>query len=261
MDWFADVNRTGKFPVSFHGGIVFKRLVGMDRNFMQRLIVDSPLPITLVGGGDSTSAEVDEALGLAPCLVAADGGVAAALAAGHMPQAVIGDMDSVPDAVRTRLPPHCLHRITEQDTTDFDKALRSIRAPFVLGLGFLGARLDHQLANLTVLVRHPEAACLLVGAEDVVLAIPPQRELALDLAPGMRVSLYPLAPVRGTSEGLHWPVDGLDFAPDARVGTSNRVAATHDGAVRLRFAAPGMLLILPRSALRAALAALVPASG
>ena len=55
-----------------------------------------------------------------------------------MPQAVIGDFDSLSDLGRAAIPATRQHVIPEQDTTDFDKALRSIRAPFVLGLGFSG---------------------------------------------------------------------------------------------------------------------------
>ena len=51
-----------------------------------------------------------------------------------------------------------------------------------------------------------------------------------------------MGPVRGRSEGLRWPIDGLAFDPTGRIGTSN--AAT-GGVVRLGFDAPRMLVILP----------------
>ena len=56
----------------------------------------------------------------------------------------------------------------------------------------------------------------------------------------------------GRSRGLAWPIAGLDFAPDRRIGTSNRA----EGAVELSFDAPGMLTILPAAVLPAAIAAL-----
>lgn len=216
-------------------------------------IVQSSAGITLLGGGKVRPADLVEALALAPCLVAADGGAAAALAMGRMPHAVIGDMDSLPRDLQAAIPPARLHRIDDQDSTDFDKALRSIRAPLVLGVGLLGRRIDHQLANFNVLVRRADQPCILIGRRDVVLAAPPR--IVLDLAPGSRVSLFPLAPVTGRSEGLHWPLDGIAFSPAGITGTSNRVAAGA-GRVRLAFDAPGMLLILARSALGAAIAAL-----
>lgn len=220
---------------------------------MNRAIVQSPDGVTLVGGGPVTRRDLALALRRAPGIVAVDGGADRVLAAGRLPLAVVGDFDSVsPDAL-SRLDPVLLHRIDEQETTDFDKALRSVEAPFLIGLGFSGARQDHGLAVLNALVRHPARACLLLGPEDVVFHAPPQ--LRLRMQPGDRISLFPFAPVAGRSRGLQWPIDGLDFRPDGRVGTSNRVT---DARVELDFDGAGMLVLLPRRRLDAALRALVP---
>jgi thiamine pyrophosphokinase len=94
-----------------------------------------------------------------------------------------------------------------------------------------------------------------VGDEDVAFAAPPS--LALDLRAGERVSLFPLAAVRGRSTGLRWPIDAVPFDPVGRIGTSNEAT----GAVTMSFDRPGMLVILPRSALDRAIAGLVPATG
>lgn len=173
-----------------------------------------------------------------------------ALSAGLMPDAVIGDFDSVTPETLAAIPADRQIHVPEQDTTDFEKCLTRIRAPYVLGVGFLGARLDHTLAVLGTLIRHPARRCLLIGSEDVVFPAPPR--LHLDLPGGSRLSLFPLRPVKGRSEGLRWPIDGLALAPDGIVGTSNEVS----GPVRLETDGPGMLVILPRAALDAALAGL-----
>ena len=206
-------------------------------------IVQTDAPLTLVGGGQADVGLFQALRKHAPGVVAADGGAALALKAGEMPLAVIGDMDSIDDATRAQIDPARFHHIPEQESTDFDKALRSVEAPLILGAGFMGARRDHELANFNTLVRHPHRRCVLVGMDELVTLCPP--DLAIDLRPGTRVSLFPMRALHGWSEGLHWPIEGLDFAPDARVGTSNLAT----GPIRLRFAAPGMLLILPRDAL------------
>lgn len=221
---------------------------------MDTTIVRSNQPVTLVGGGKARAGDLELALRHAPTLVAADSGAAMALRAGHMPEAVLGDMDSLPEEIKARIPPERLHSMADQESTDFDKALRSVAAPLVLGVGFLGRRVDHQLANFNVLVRRPDRPCVLIGGRDVVLAAPPR--IALALAPGRRVSLFPMAPVRGRSRGLHWPIDGLKMSPGGVIGTSNRVAEGHSGAVVITFDEPGMLLILPRAELGAVLDAL-----
>lgn len=212
-------------------------------------IVQSDRGVTLAGGGRFGAGLLALARALAPRLVAADGGADRLLAHGVEPEAVIGDFDSVSRAARTRLAGR-LFPIAEQATTDFDKALRSIEAPFVLGLGFAGQRLDHGLAVLSSLVAHPDRLCLILSGSDVTFLAP--EELALDLPPGTRLSLFPMGPVRGEGEGLRWPIGGLDFAPDGMIGTSNEVT----GPVRLRFSARRMLVILPLAALRQALGGL-----
>jgi thiamine pyrophosphokinase len=217
------------------------------------MIVDVSESVTLLGAGDLSRNDLDEALTLAPILVAADGGAAAALAHGHVPVAVIGDMDSLDGAARARLPVDTLFPVAEQDSTDFEKCLREIRAPLILGVGFMGARLDHQLAACNALVRWPDRRCILIGPADICFHAP--ADLALDLEADGRISLFPMGRLRGRSQGLRWPIDGLDFAPDGRIGTSN--AAT--GPVRLSFDTPGMLVILPRAALAAAIEGLLEA--
>jgi len=214
--------------------------------------------VTLIGGGPVARGALEAALRLAPLIVAADGGADRALRLGHMPAAVVGDFDSITARARASIPPGRLHPVTEQDTTDFDKALRAVEAPFVLGMGFSGARLDHGLAVLNTLARHPARRCLILGARDVSFLAPQGQALRFDLPRGTRVSLFPLAEVRGRSDGLRWPIDGIRFAPDALIGTSNEATG---GPVRLWIDSGPMLVILPRAHLERALRGLLPGVG
>lgn len=203
------------------------------------MIVESNAPVTLVGGGEATTGDVHKALMLGPTCVAADGGAALVLAAGQVPDAVIGDFDSLPADVADQVPAERLHHVAEQDSTDFAKCLMRIRAPLIVGVGFTGKRIDHQLAALNTLVTFGHQPCILVGAHEIIFHAPPR--LALDLEPDDVVSLFPLQRVRGKSTGLEWPIDGIDFAPGGRVGTSNRA----NGSVTLQMAGPGMLVMVP----------------
>lgn len=211
---------------------------------MKTKIVHSQDGVTLAGGAGFSAALLARAMGFAPRVVAADGGADRLLAKGVQPEAVIGDFDSISQEARERLGGR-LFPIDEQMTTDFDKALRSIAAPFVLGVGLLGARLDHSLAAMNVLVQHPDSRCILLGAQDLVFLAPPEMELRLPV--GMRLSLFPMGGVSGQAEGLRWPLEGLRFAPGGMIGTSNEVASP---AVRLRFSEAVMLVIAPLRALR-----------
>jgi len=197
--------------------------------------------VTLVGGGPVDPGQLAAALALAPEALGADGGGDVALPAGYRFAAVIGDMDSLRDPAALRAAGVPLHQVAEQDTTDLEKCLYSVAAPLFIGLGFLGGRIDHHLAAMNALVRHPERPAVLIGGSDLCFLCPPAFEI--DLAAGTRVSLFPMAPVRAlASDGLRWPATGLDFRPDGRIGTSN---AALGGPVRLGFDAPRMLVILP----------------
>jgi thiamine pyrophosphokinase len=218
---------------------------------MNTAIVQSELGITLVGGGPFGRRDLLTCLARAPVAVAADGGADAVLRQGVMPKAVIGDFDSISVASRAAIPVDRQHVVAEQATTDFDKALRSVEAPVVLALGFAGARLDHGLAAFNTLVQRADQRCILIGPKDMAFAAPPRLELAL--RPGDTLSLFPFAPVTGHSSGLEWPISGIGFAPDGLIGTSNRVV---EARVWLEFDAPGMLVILPRRRLDAAIRAL-----
>ena len=215
------------------------------------MIVDVKSPVTLVGGGYFGAEILNEALRLAPNLVAADGGANAAVAEGHIPLAVIGDFDSLERAARDAIPAERLHQIADQNNTDFQKAMNGIRAPYVLAIGFTGARIDHELAVYSSMINPAFSPCIVIGERDIVFAAPPS--IVLDLDPGTRVSLFPMARVTGRSEGLRWPIEGLEFAPCSRFGTSNEAS---DERVALEYDRHGMLVILPRENLHAAIAAL-----
>lgn len=207
---------------------------------MSQNIIHTSSPVTLLGGGQVSAPDLTEALTIAPILVAVDGGLVTAQAAGLDPVAVIGDMDSAPPDALAQVHASRLHATSEQQTTDFDKALRAVDAPVTIGVGFCGGRVDHQLAAFHTLLVRADRPCILIAEHEVIVLAPP--ELKLEMAAGDVVSLFPLIRVAGRSKGLEWPIDGLAFDPAVFVGTSNRAT----GRVKLEMEAPGMLLIVPK---------------
>lgn len=208
------------------------------------MIVSSLTPLTLVGGGEACVGDLNEALTIAPTCVAADAGALLALKAGVPLAALIGDFDSISETALAQIPKDRQFKIDEQDTTDFDKALRNLDTPLVIGVGFCGGRLDHQLAVLHSLVRYAHRRCILVAQSQIVLLAPPELEVAT--VPGDVVSIFPLGPTQGRSDGLEWPIDGLDLNPLSQIGTSNRAL----GPARLEMDEPNAILMLPRRIIR-----------
>ncbi|MEC7258758.1 MAG: thiamine diphosphokinase [Pseudomonadota bacterium] len=221
---------------------------------MNKILNDFPA-VTVVGGGAIGATDLAEALALAPAIVAADGGAAAVLKAGYLPEVVIGDFDSLGPKDRARIPPDRMHHVAEQDSTDFEKVLTRLSADLIVGVGFLGRRLDHQLAAMNALVRLHHLPCVLLGAHEVAFHLPSR--IALNLGRDDVVSLFPLAPVAGRSSGLEWPIDGLEFAPGARIGTSNRAT----GPVEIWMDSPGMIALVPRARLTCVAGALKSRAG
>ncbi len=193
----------------------------------------------LVGGGYVDTNRIKFELSKAEKIVAADGGARAVVEAGYLPDLVIGDLDSLDMETRRVIPSERIHHIAEQDSTDFDKALRHNHADFFEAHGFMGLRMDHGLAALNVLVRYAHKRCILHAENDVIILCPPK--ITLELPKTCRVSLFPMAKTTGTSTGLRWPIDDLVFAPWGQSGTSNEALGT----VTLSMDEPAMLLILP----------------
>lgn len=217
------------------------------------ILFESEGPVVLAGGGALSAEALARARARAGPIVAADGAADRLLALDARPDAVIGDLDSLDDAGGWAARGVAVHRLDEQDTTDFEKCLYATRAPLYLAVGFTGRRLDHGLAVLNAMARRPDKRVILVGESEIVLAAPAGRRLDLALAPGATVSVFPMAEVAcAPSRGLEWPLDELVLAPSGRIGTSNRAT----GPVSLAFEGPGAMLLLPPEALDEAIAAL-----
>jgi thiamine pyrophosphokinase len=200
-------------------------------------------PITIVGGAHFSKELLLEALERAPIVYAADGGANLCMQYRCQPKQVIGDLDSISPSVRCEIEPSRVIHVSEQDTTDFEKLLIRVKAPLMLAVGFMGGQIDHQMTVQTVLATHAHQKIICVGEHDVMFVSPPEINLALEA--GTRVSLYPMAPVQVQSAGLYWATDGLCFAPDGQIGTSNRAT----GPVSLTPSSPRVLVILPKTCL------------
>ena len=201
------------------------------------LILDSKTPITLVGGGPVDERLLALAVAHGTTVIAADGGVHRAQNLGVTVDHVIGDMDSV-DLSKVDGPQ--MHPIAEQMSTDLDKCLRSCDAPYFIGVGFLGGRLDHQMAACHSLVEASDRQVVLIGEEDLCFLAP--FSLSLILPVGTRVSLFPMGEVEGNSVGLKWPIHAYRFSPALMIGTSNE---TDSERLELKFDRRRMLVILP----------------
>lgn len=176
--------------------------------------------LVIVGGGAVDVPLLQRLAAEGARLVGADSGGDAIVEAGLVPDAIIGDLDSISDSEGwpegTRV-----FRIAEQVTTDFEKCLYSTRAPVTVALGMTGRRFDHTLSAISAATRFArERRIILSDENDVALAM--SGALAFRIPVGERVSVYPLAPIDFVrSTGLLYPLDGLHLEQGGLIGTSN----------------------------------------
>ena len=191
-------------------------------------------------GGDRT----------APVLIAADGGLAAAAAAGRRADHLVGDLDSAdPDLVgAARAAGTVVHRFpADKDATDLELALE-----LAVGLGVTvvtvvsghGSRFDHLVAE-TMLLASPRWAALVLDAwyppAHVVVARA-GATTAVDARPGSLISLVPAhGPATVSTTGLSWPLD----AGTLEAGSSRGVSNVAGGPVTVTVHAGTVLVIRP----------------
>jgi len=177
-------------------------------------------PILLVGPADLQVDLLGELARRDFPIIAADGGANRLLENGIIPDAIVGDLDSL-DSSLSLDPEIRLIRLGEQDSTDFEKCLYAISAPLFLALGFTGKRFDHTLATLHGMVKfHREKNILLVGSEDISLIV--HGEFSIDIERQQILSVFPLGEIRfANSSGLKYPLEGLKFQIGEKIGTSN----------------------------------------
>ncbi len=181
-------------------------------------------------------------------ILCADGGARYARLLGLVPRAIVGDLDSLDGETAryfadrgTRLVRHA----PEKDETDTELALREalVLDPAAVWIfGGLGWRLDHTLANLSLLAAGsgsgPDIRLLDPWCEAFLV----RGESILEGEPGQTVSVFPWG---GRAEGIRldgfaYPLDEAAMESGKPYGISNRLTTGH-GVIRVR---RGALLVI-----------------
>ena len=166
----------------------------------------------------------------------------------RMPEAVVGDMDTLSGKWQKRLERLIVHE-SEQDDNDLTKAMRYVlsKHPEVSEIHILGAtgkREDHTIGNLGLLMEYTRLFDLEGIQVDIVsdysTAFAVTDSCELHVGEGRRVSLFsPDNSLIIKSEGLQWPTDAVVF--DAWwPATLNRAV---DDVIKLTFSHPSRALI------------------
>ena len=191
--------------------------------------------VTLVGGAGFSKDLLSRSLVLAEDIVAADGG-ANFLPACSVPKYILGDLDSIVSPEKWIEKGSKLIKMSDQDSTDFDKCISVIESKKIIALGFMDQRLDHFLAVCSSLVKN-RRVIFVVGKRDVIFHLP--NDLSIKLPVNSRVSLFPLNEIKTVEAvGLKYPVENLKFSPMGKIGTSNISTSEN---IRISYQGSGML--------------------
>ena len=191
-------------------------------------MADGSEGLLLLGGEGPGRGQLEEILRAAALVIAADSGFDLALRLGILPDLLVGDLDSVAASPElAAFPPERIRRYPQdKDETDAELGLslfaeRGIRNIVLAGGG--GGRLDHLLAVAALFERESPPAAWYTALERIERV---EGEALLAGCLGRRVSFLPLGAAAGglSSEGLKWPLDGLEWGRGYG-GISNLVTA------------------------------------
>lgn len=147
-------------------------------------------------------------------VVCCDGAAIKLLDFGREPDAIVGDLDSLPDELKRTYRDRIFHS-GDQETNDLTKAFEYCLCKNYTKIAILGAtglREDHALGNISLLADYSlriADICLLTdyGRMDAIHA---SRNFAC--LPGQQVSIISLTPdTRITAHGLRYPIEGRNF--------------------------------------------------
>jgi thiamine pyrophosphokinase len=198
-------------------------------DFCPIFLKEGPRAVVLCDGPPPPAALLDYWLQGSDLFVCTD-------AAGHpydhlprMPDAVIGDFDSLTGRILSGKNGPRYLLVKEQDTTDSEKALHYVSEQGMTEavlLGAVGWRLDHTLHNCFLLERFAGRLRLcLAGHQSDSVRVDPNQPVTWRLAPGTGFSLMPLAgPVSGvTVQGARYPLENALIRVGGPATISNRV--------------------------------------
>lgn len=193
-------------------------------------VVITDVVVVVTGAAPLHQAAVDE-LPTDAVVIASDGALDHALAAGVHPSVLVGDLDSVsPDALDWAEQHATIDRFDpDKDHTDTELALRraaDLNPTRLVLLSGGGDRLDHTLAAITALGHRsltsiPTIDAWWGGQRLRILHGPGRTTLCLPV--GSTVSLIALHGLCTgvTISGVRWPLEAADVAPGRGLGISN----------------------------------------
>ena len=174
-----------------------------------KLPVEENVPETIIlADGDFPSSSLALGwLGKGPYVVCCDGAANAYIRSGRMPEAIVGDGDSLLPDIKERYA-SLVHREAEQDTNDLSKAFRfclSQGRTNITIMGATGKREDHTIGNISLLADYMEKAEVRM-LTDYGVFVPIREDSVFESYIGQQVSIFNMDSKALSAEGLVYPL-------------------------------------------------------
>lgn len=141
-------------------------------------------------------------------IIACDGAAEPLIANDYIPHVIVGDLDSLPEALKRDYANILVHD-PDQETNDLTKAINwaiSHAIKNICILGATGKREDHTLGNLGLLADYNHSVNAIIMTDHGTFEII-KTEKTLDCRPGQQISIFQLTPkTRITTKGLRYPL-------------------------------------------------------
>ena len=164
--------------------------------------------VIVAGGEYPTAPQPLEILQSAPFVVCCDGAADNYIATGCVPDAIVGDGDSISVVNREKFA-HLLHIMSEQETNDQTKAVRFLVEKGMQRIAIVGAtgkREDHTIGNISLLIEYARMGCDVCSFTDYGVFIPCNGTTTHKCHKGQQVSIFSITAKDLSADGLRYPI-------------------------------------------------------
>ena len=164
--------------------------------------------VIVAGGEFPTAPQPLEILQSAPYVVCCDGAADRYIATGRVPDAIVGDGDSISAENREKFA-HLLHIISEQESNDQTKTVRYLLEHGMRRIAIVGAtgrREDHTIGNISLLIEYARAGGDVCSFTDHGVFVPCNGTTTHKCHKGQQVSIFSITARDLSAEGLLYPI-------------------------------------------------------
>ena len=159
-------------------------------------------------------------------VVCCDGGADTYIEKGYVPDAIVGDGDSLSVENIERFS-NIIHCVPDQETNDQTKAINFLISKGYKTIAIVGAtgkREDHTIGNISLLSDYKRMGIEVRCYTDYGFFIPCKDEISMQTVEGRQLSIFNVKATEFSSQGLKYPI--YDFT-SLWQGTLNRCNSNH----------------------------------